>query len=66
MDGEASIFKRKVEKKMVRFISPTSKQLASLNLKEGGNTVTFTFYTAVLGKQEVGFLFIICPFFFFS
>ncbi|KAG6585657.1 Phosphatidate phosphatase PAH2, partial [Cucurbita argyrosperma subsp. sororia] len=53
MDGEASIFKRKVEKKMVRFISPTSKQLASLNLKEGGNTVTFTFYTAVLGRQEV-------------
>ncbi|XP_023002649.1 phosphatidate phosphatase PAH2-like isoform X2 [Cucurbita maxima] len=53
VDGEASIFKRKAEKKMVRFISPTSKQLASLNLKEGGNTVTFTFYTAVLGKQEV-------------
>ncbi|XP_022951702.1 phosphatidate phosphatase PAH2-like isoform X1 [Cucurbita moschata] len=53
VDGEVSIFKRKAEKKMVRFISPTSKQLASLNLKEGGNTVTFTFYTAVLGKQEV-------------
>lgn len=55
VDGEASIFKHQVEKKMVRSISPTSEQLASLNLKDGGNTVTFTFYTAMLGKQQVRF-----------
>ncbi|XP_038884861.1 phosphatidate phosphatase PAH2-like isoform X2 [Benincasa hispida] len=53
IDGEASIFKHKVEKQMVKSLSPTSEQLASLNLKEGGNTITFTFYTAVLGKQQV-------------
>ncbi|XP_022962065.1 phosphatidate phosphatase PAH2-like isoform X1 [Cucurbita moschata] len=53
MDGEASIFKHKAEKKMVKSLTPTSEQLASLNLKEGGNTILFTFYTAVLGKQQV-------------
>ncbi|KAL4034268.1 hypothetical protein IC575_007401 [Cucumis melo] len=53
LDGEASIVRHKVEKKMVRSLSPTSEQLASLNLKEGGNTITFTFCTAVLGKQQV-------------
>ena len=53
LDGEASIVKHKVEKQMVKSLSPTSEQLASLNLKEGGNTITFTFYTAVLGKQQV-------------
>lgn len=53
MDGEASNFKHKAEKQMVKSLSPTSEQLASLNLKEGGNAITFTFYTAVLGKQQV-------------
>lgn len=65
MDGEASIFKHKEEKKMVRSISPTSEQLASLNLKEGGNMVTFTFYTPVLGKQQVRFSPYNSSFFFF-
>ncbi|CAN6466680.1 unnamed protein product [Victoria cruziana] len=37
----------------VRTIIPTSQQLASLNLKEGQNIVTFTFSTAMLGKQQV-------------
>ncbi|KAJ7523931.1 hypothetical protein O6H91_18G068900 [Diphasiastrum complanatum] len=32
---------------------PTSKQLASLNLKEGKNKITFTFFTNVLGSQQV-------------
>jgi len=43
----------------VRETTPTSEQVASLNLKDGMNTVTFTFSTAVLGKQQVnnhGFL----------
>ncbi|XP_027353930.1 phosphatidate phosphatase PAH1-like isoform X2 [Abrus precatorius] len=40
-------------KKKVRVTTPTSEQLASLNLKDGMNTVTFTFSTAVLGKQQV-------------
>lgn len=64
MDGEASNFKHKAEKQMVKSLSPTSEQLASLNLKEGGNAITFTFYTAVLGKQQVRGLFSFprCPF----
>ncbi|KAJ0024518.1 hypothetical protein Pint_08799 [Pistacia integerrima] len=48
-----NVCKPKMAKKMVRAITPTSEQLASLNLKEGRNTVTFTFSTAMLGKQEV-------------
>ncbi|XP_050365058.1 phosphatidate phosphatase PAH2 [Argentina anserina] len=40
-------------KKTERETSPTSEQLASLNLNEGKNTVTFTFSTAMLGKQQV-------------
>jgi len=43
----------------VRETTPTSEQVASLNLKDGMNTVTFTFSTAVLGNQQVnnhGFL----------
>ncbi|KAK7410030.1 hypothetical protein VNO78_00502 [Psophocarpus tetragonolobus] len=42
-----------VKKKNVKEMTPTSEQLASLNLKDGMNTVTFTFSTAVLGKQQV-------------
>ncbi|CAI8599231.1 unnamed protein product [Vicia faba] len=40
-------------KKMIRETTPTSEQIASLNLKEGRNIVTFTFSTAMLGKQQV-------------
>ncbi|KAH9326366.1 hypothetical protein KI387_006544 [Taxus chinensis] len=32
---------------------PTSEQLASLNLKEGQNMITFTFLTTIWGKQQV-------------
>ncbi|KAM1177331.1 hypothetical protein ACFX1X_017086 [Malus domestica] len=40
-------------KRMERALAPMSEQLASLKLKEGKNTVTFTFFTAMLGKQQV-------------
>ncbi|XP_065880705.1 phosphatidate phosphatase PAH2-like [Euphorbia lathyris] len=40
-------------KKIVKANTPTSEELASLNLKEGSNAVTFTFSTAMLGKQKV-------------
>ncbi|OVA10457.1 Lipin [Macleaya cordata] len=43
----------KVAKKKVKSIVPTSEQLDTLNLKEGQNMVTFTFSTAMLGKQQV-------------
>ncbi|KAJ7958146.1 phosphatidate phosphatase PAH2 [Quillaja saponaria] len=50
---EKSELKSKLVKKMVRATTPASEQLASLNLKEGSNIVTFTFSTAMLGKQQV-------------
>ncbi|KAL6982870.1 phosphatidate phosphatase [Sarracenia purpurea var. burkii] len=53
MNGEKDVLKLKVKKKKVRETSPTPEQLASLNLKEGKNTVTFTFSTAMLGPQQV-------------
>ncbi|XP_047334281.1 phosphatidate phosphatase PAH2-like [Impatiens glandulifera] len=40
-------------KKKLRELTPTSEQLASLNLKEGPNTVTFTFSTSMLGPQQL-------------
>jgi len=40
-------------KQFVRTLIPTSEQVASLNLKEGQNMVTFSFCTRVLGKQQV-------------
>lgn len=39
--------------KHTRSLTPTPEQLASLNLSEGKNTVTFTFSTSVLGPQKV-------------
>lgn len=42
-----------MKKKVVRSIVPTSEQLASLNLKDGRNAITFTFSTAMLGRQQV-------------
>ncbi|KAE8100655.1 hypothetical protein FH972_018532 [Carpinus fangiana] len=53
MDGDKDVFKPKVVRKIVKAMTPTSEQLASMNLKEGRNTVTFTFSTAMLGKQQV-------------
>ncbi|KAK4429008.1 Phosphatidate phosphatase PAH2 [Sesamum alatum] len=51
--GGGDIAKGKVNKKIVRTLTPTSEQLASLKLKEGKNIVIFTFSTAMLGKQQV-------------
>ncbi|KAL6493238.1 hypothetical protein OROGR_032997 [Orobanche gracilis] len=44
---------KKKKKTFIRTLTPTSEQLASLNLKEGKNIVVFTFQTAMLGKQQV-------------
>lgn len=55
-DGDKIMLTTKGMKKMERALAPTSEQLASLNLKEGKNTVTFTFSTAMLGNQEVVFV----------
>lgn len=52
-DKDYGVINPKVTKKMVRANTPTSEQLATLNLKEGRNVVTFTFSTAMLGKQQV-------------
>lgn len=41
------------QKHKVRTNLPTSEQLASLNLKEGQNMITFTFLTSVWGNQQV-------------
>ncbi|CAH8390769.1 unnamed protein product [Eruca vesicaria subsp. sativa] len=38
-------------KKMVRALAPTSEQLASLDLKEGMNTVNFTFSTNIVDAR---------------
>ncbi|KAG5002917.1 hypothetical protein JHK86_027056 [Glycine max] len=40
-------------KQFLRTNVPTTKQIASLNLKEGQNLVTFSFSTRVLGTQQV-------------
>lgn len=50
---DESVSSSKDSRKRERAITPTSEQLASLNLKEGRNVVTFTFSTPMLGKQEV-------------
>ncbi|XP_015575171.2 phosphatidate phosphatase PAH2 isoform X2 [Ricinus communis] len=53
MDNEKTLVKPKALKKIVRANTPTSEELASLNLKEGSNVITFTFSTAMLGRQKV-------------
>ncbi|XP_030537888.2 phosphatidate phosphatase PAH2-like isoform X2 [Rhodamnia argentea] len=53
LNADKLLPKPTVVKKMARAMTPTSEQLASLNLKEGSNLVTFTFSTAMLGKQQV-------------
>ncbi|KAF6166465.1 hypothetical protein GIB67_038202 [Kingdonia uniflora] len=40
-------------KQLVRTNIPTTEQIASLNLKEGQNMITFSFSTRVLGTQQV-------------
>lgn len=53
MVGENDVPNLKVNKKKIKTLTPTSEQLASLNLKVGRNIVIFTFSTAMLGKQQV-------------
>ncbi|KAJ6793677.1 phosphatidate phosphatase PAH1-like isoform X1 [Iris pallida] len=40
-------------KHLLRTYIPTTEQIASLNLKDGQNIIAFSFFTRVLGKQEV-------------
>ncbi|XP_010442111.1 PREDICTED: phosphatidate phosphatase PAH2 isoform X2 [Camelina sativa] len=56
--GDAAVTEEKQEKsspipvkKTVRALTPTSEQLASLDLKEGMNTVTFTFSTNIVDAR---------------
>ncbi|XP_021600973.1 phosphatidate phosphatase PAH2 isoform X3 [Manihot esculenta] len=53
MNYNQTVVKPEVSKRMVRTIAPTSEELVSLNLKDGSNTVTFTFSTSMLGMQKV-------------
>lgn len=53
IDGEKEDSSPKLDKNHTRALTPTSEQLASLNLAQGQNTVTFTFSTSVLGAQKV-------------
>ncbi|KAF4399385.1 hypothetical protein G4B88_022468 [Cannabis sativa] len=46
-------FHESPRKQFVRTNIPTNEQIASLNLKEGQNIVTFSFSTRVLGRQQV-------------
>lgn len=50
-----SMEKPKDMKKKVRWFTPSSEELSSLNLKEGPNVVTFSFSTPMLGQQQVKF-----------
>ena len=60
VDSESSLHNSHVEptpespqKQLVRTNIPTNEQIASLNLKEGQNVITFSFSTRVLGTQQV-------------
>lgn len=44
---------RSPHKKLVRTNIPSTDQIASLNLKDGQNMITFSFSTRVLGTQQV-------------
>lgn len=44
-------------KQFVRTNVPTNEQIASLNLKDGQNNITFSFSTRVLGKQQVSYFY---------
>ncbi|XP_047968557.1 phosphatidate phosphatase PAH2-like [Salvia hispanica] len=53
VESGTNVTKVKGTKKKVKTLTPTSKHLQSLQLKEGKNVVIFTFSTAMLGKQQV-------------
>ena len=56
LDGERNKPRAERMERKVPSLTPTSEELASLDLREGRNVVTFTFSTAMLGIQQVGFL----------
>ncbi|KAG6400286.1 hypothetical protein SASPL_137111 [Salvia splendens] len=53
VESGTNMTKVKGSKKKVKTLTPSSKHLQSLQLKEGKNIVIFTFSTAMLGKQQV-------------
>ncbi|XP_038985993.1 phosphatidate phosphatase PAH2-like isoform X3 [Phoenix dactylifera] len=53
LTGENDMLNARSMRKKVQSLAPTSEQLASLNLKEGRNIITFSFSTAMLGRQQV-------------
>jgi phosphatidate phosphatase LPIN len=53
-DRESSKPRTKRMDRKVRSLTPTSEELASLDLRDGRNVITFTFSTAMLGEQKVG------------
>lgn len=54
-DSEINKSRAKRIERKVRSLTPTSEELASLDLREGRNVVTFTFSTPIVGKQQVSF-----------
>lgn len=53
MTPTSQSFSESPRKQFVRTNVPTNEQIASLNLQEGQNLVTFSFSTRVLGRQQV-------------
>ncbi|CAN6373023.1 unnamed protein product [Urochloa humidicola] len=53
LDRERNKSRAKRIERKVRSLTPTSEELASLDLRDGRNVVTFTFSTAIVGKQQV-------------
>ncbi|CAM0874015.1 unnamed protein product [Alopecurus aequalis] len=53
LDGERNKPRAQRMERTVPSLTPTSEELASLDLREGRNVVTFTFSTAMLGIQQV-------------
>ncbi|XP_066340259.1 phosphatidate phosphatase PAH2-like [Miscanthus floridulus] len=53
LDRERNKSRAKRIERKVRSLTPTSEELASLDLREGRNVLTFTFSTAIVGKQQV-------------
>ncbi|KAJ0975992.1 hypothetical protein J5N97_017957 [Dioscorea zingiberensis] len=52
LSGDKFMQKLNVVKK-VQSLTPSSEEIATLDLKEGRNVVTFSFSTAMLGQQQV-------------
>lgn len=53
LNSQAEASPESPQKQLVRTNVPTTEQIASLNLKEGQNIITFSFSTRVWGTQQV-------------